>query len=185
MSNKYGAKKCYWDVSNQRLITDKTPVEEAKSIWGKGFKTHFIPFDSLHEASVYQLLLARYPHAYVRPQYSIEIIPPSVCYPKGKKWCCDFAVFRDLSSKKVIRLVEAKGMMLRSFNYTLSLLEQNQPELFEVLDIVFPYDLKGSTLIHNVNKADTGAKAFTLKQYTKLLNMETETLNGRVHNRSN
>jgi hypothetical protein len=85
---------------------------------------NIVRFDSNFEYEVYQALTAWVNKSQIVTQYPVEIIPPGICYPKGKIWKADFAITA-YRSDRVIALVEAKGIV------NLSVIVESNVKLFE------------------------------------------------------
>lgn len=133
---KYKAKCVYWDITRKVVISDV----EAKAIRDTNkdfYNKRVVRFDSIHEFKVYLELCRIYGYPNVVRQHQIEIIPPSVCYPNGKKWRVDFAVSVNRSSAEYDWYIEAKGVFLPEFASVLTTLEQYDFDKFERVKIVF------------------------------------------------
>lgn len=133
---KYKAKAVYFD-SNRRVVIAENEAERYRVKGKLKLRDGIIRFDSQHEFKVYLELCRMYGAEMVDRQYKVQIYSSGLCYPKGKDWKVDFSIPCPSHPDRPEALVEAKGACLSEFAYTLSALEQLQPDLFDRLFIVF------------------------------------------------
>ena len=155
MTSKYKAKPVYFShrLGRQLSFTEIQfcsnkliqPLQKAK--YGT-----VIRFDSQLEYKVYRALLSSPSVSTIIPHHQIELIPTnnSRIFPNGKTWKIDFLAKGQ--HKEPLFLVEAKGMIQRDFPFILNLLEQNRPELFNKLWIVFDRVPTSKLLVKNLRK---------------------------------
>lgn len=164
MSNKYQAQRVYWD-SKKRCVILQPDLCLHESPRSKKLPDYIYSFDSRHEFRVWLELVRIYGEHRVNRQVPVEIIPPCLCYPKGKKWKADFSIIDRFDRYKILNLVEAKGYLTIEFSYILASLELSDPFLFERLLIVFPK--KPSTdkrIFQNLSKSEFAQNLLTFNQ---------------------
>ena len=122
-------------------------VYEIQACSIKKFKERYTRFDSLFEMEVYGLLLKHFPKERIGLQVPIQLVPPCICFPKGKMWRVDFAIYSNEKPQTIIRLVEVKGMWMEAFTSNLALLELVAISAFKKLDIVVCEIPKGKTIV--------------------------------------
>lgn len=143
---KYKAKAVYYD-SIRRVVIGMDEVENYRVKGRLKLPKHFARFDSQHEFGVYLELCRLYGEDRIIRQYPVEIFPPGLCYPKGRTWRIDFAITH-LEYKGVVRhFVEAKGAFLPEFALTLAIVERYQPEVFNMLWLVFSSQIPANSRI--------------------------------------
>lgn len=164
MQNKYQAKAVFYDTLNQCQLT-REEVEFSLKNYPKCHKANIVRFDSTLEFKTYLALRRWYSRSQIICQYQIEIIPPSTCFPKGKKHKIDFAITVSPRSEKIAALVEAKGYQTKIYPYILSLIERHQPKYFDKYYLVFANSVeKKSAMVDNFHRK-TG-RVMTLDQLT-------------------
>lgn len=161
---KYKSISVYWDVFS-RTVVPRERIEKYRIGRKIRLPLHILHFASKHEFSVYLELLKVFPSSQIIPQCPIQILPPSKCYPNGKKWKVDFAIKKPSPELGVIALVEAKGIVTREFLFSICCFEQSQhSELFDRLWLVFPTDnFPRNQLIKNLQKSDFGDRIIATK----------------------
>ena len=91
-------------------------------------------FDSQHEFKVFLELKRMYGHYRIKKQVRTEIIPPGMCYPRGRKWKIDFAV-RNFENPDIFNcFVEAKGLFIPEFGFCLAALPRKNKILKSLFD---------------------------------------------------
>lgn len=168
MSNKYNAKPVYFSHRLGRQLS----IDEVESYSFKltqlrksnKFGT-VIRFDSKLEFKVYQALFSNPSVSTVIPHCEIELIPKnsSRVFPNGKTWKVDFLVKGQ--HKEPLFLIEAKGIIQRDFAFILNLLEQNQPQLFNKLWLVFSDKVPTSKLLVRNLKKNKFPRLVTLREF--------------------
>ncbi len=168
MKNKYRAKAVFYSHSLYRALTEheikiyQTCVNNPYGVITK--------FDSKLEFKVFQVLQNCPLVSDIIPHHQIRLIPKnsSSIFPNGKTWKVDFLV--QGKQDKPLFLVEAKGIISRDFPFLLNLLEQNQPELFNKLWLVFNDKIPTSKLlVKNLRKSKSSLKLVTLKEFQQKL----------------
>ena len=166
--NKYESKNVWWD-EKKRTVIHKSDVEIYRCKGRLKTPEHYVRFDSQHEFKVYLELIRMFDYDRIVRQHKIELLPPSICYPKGKTWRVDFAIKGKHKTDEFLAYVEAKGAVLSEFCYTLGLLESNRPIEFSKLRIVFPRQIpKDSKLIQDIAKTSYSKILLTLPQLKTL-----------------
>lgn len=162
--NKYNAKHVFWNTVNQCV----TPVELANSLRSgkqKRLPKYITRFDSQHEFRVYLELIRMYGVERIDTQVPVEIIPPSNCFPSGKKWKVDFGIKDEGFLGIYDHYVEAKGLITREFVYTLGCLEQIDPYAFFDTYLVFTDKIPlKNKIVKNLWKSKAVNNLMTLKQ---------------------
>lgn len=165
---KYKAKPVYWD-SETRVVTSSSFVSSFKRKGKLKLPKHIWRFDSQHEFRVYIELIRMYGAERILRQYPIEVLPPSLCYPKGKKWRADFVVVSLRSGILVESVVEAKGLFLPEFASILACLESSDKKLFDRTVIVFPSSIPTNvTMVKSLSLIDDSIRLCTLRHLKKL-----------------
>lgn len=132
---KYRNKPVYWDT--EKRVTVSRAKAEAKKTYGQfRYPKNVLRFASTLEFNVYLELCRMYGSDNIHCQYPVLIANPGYLYPKGKTWRVDFAIAAVKDSDKITYFVEAKGLWLPEFTYTLSLLEQHDRNKFSRLRII-------------------------------------------------
>lgn len=134
---KYKAKHVFWDSKNE-VVKNRHDINIYRCHGKLKLPEHIWRFDSQHEFKVYLQLVRMYGKECVLRQHRVRIIEPGLCYPNGKYWKADFAIRFPVSRNYTHWLVEAKGAFLPEFASVLSLLEDNQNDLFYRTRIIFP-----------------------------------------------
>lgn len=170
-NNKYFANPIYFSYALGRpLSKDEIGIHQNRHILlSQSAKLGtVIRFDSQLEFKVFQVLNNSPITSVIIPHHEVLIIPKksSYVFPSGKTWKVDFLVKGH--HKETLCLVEAKGIINRDFPFILNLLEQNRPELFNKLWIVFDSKIPVSKLlVKNLRKSKDCPKLLTLKQFTQ------------------
>jgi hypothetical protein len=169
-TTKYKAKHVYWDLEN-RTVKSTFELERYRQKNKLALPEHIVRFDSQHEFRVYLELCRIYGTERVVRQHRIRIVPPCYCYPNGKFWRVDFAIKYTASIDGYQLYCEAKGLVTREFEYTLTLLEQNRPLDFVLLHLVFPDTIpKQNKLISTLAKDSFCNQMYTFKDLARLPN---------------
>lgn len=134
--NKYGAKQVYYDWQSDYVLT-KEAVEQYRR--GKRVNLPFWihRFDSQHEFRVFNKLKDMYGKDRIQLQIPVRLFSHTLCHKNGKDWKVDFMVTDGNNPLIPLCYVEAKGVMNKEFEFILSVLEQNNPRVFNNLHIVF------------------------------------------------
>lgn len=135
-NQKYSAKPVFYNLKSQTVLTSEY-AERYRENGRIKLSRDIHKFDSTHEFKVYLHLARIYGARRIVLQHPIQVVPKGLCYPNGKNWRVDFAINNYPNLHKIDYFVEAKGMFTTEFAYTLALLEQNDPESFSKLRIVF------------------------------------------------
>ena len=132
---KYRNKPVYWDTEKRRTVS--RAKAEAKKTHGQfRFPKNVLRFASTLEFNVYLELCRMYGADNIHCQYPVPVANPGYLFPKGRTWRVDFAISAIKDSDNITHLVEAKGLWLPEFTYTLALFEQKAPSEFLKLRIV-------------------------------------------------
>jgi hypothetical protein len=84
MANKYRANSIWFDRIEEQVITQEE-ANSTRRYYPKTSQGNIVRFDSNFEYEVYQALTTWVNKSQIVTQYPVEIIPPGICYPKGKK----------------------------------------------------------------------------------------------------
>lgn len=161
---KYGAKYVFWNRDTQTVISSEYANKLRRGKQNK-LPEYIRRFDSQHEFKVYLELARIYGYQRVRTQVAISILPPGICFPRGKSWRIDFAVTEFGDDYEYCVYVEAKGLITREFAYTLACLEAHKPLIFNNLVLVFPKAIPTeNSIIKNLSKSYLSNRLITLKQ---------------------
>ena len=162
--NKYNARSFYYDPLKDNILLQTEG--RGRPAMEEDARKHCIFFASEHEFQVYQTLRTKFASAAISTQYAVPILPRCECYPKGKTWTVDFAVFHPSIRKTPMMLVEAKGHPTEGFKYQLALLNLSQPELFKKLMIVFSNSVPLSIdIFRNLSRNGCKDRLLTLAEF--------------------
>jgi hypothetical protein len=120
-TGKYNATRCYFDKETFQILD--APSEKS------------IPFDSIFEAKVYQVLRRHCQDCVIRTQYPLLIKPATALY-KQLDWCVDFYVYRENWQKSKDLYIEAKGVSQPEFIRNLQYFQFFNSRKFENLLVV-------------------------------------------------
>jgi hypothetical protein len=165
---KYSSKPVYWD--RQRLcVISKEKANSYRTKKTPRLPDYITKFDSTLEFKVYLELVRMYGQENIVCQHPIQIIPPGYCYPKGKVWKIDFAVFNTSKPYGFQYFVEAKGKVLPEFRTSLACLEQRNLDVFNKVCLVFDRTVPMSDfLVTALYKSHRRDSLLTLSQLEKL-----------------
>lgn len=168
MTNKYSARVVFWD--NQRMcVTSKQQADSLRVGKQKRLPSHIFRFDSKLEFEVYLHLLKMYPANRIRRQVPLPLIRKGLCYPRGKPWKIDFAITWNFNKNHIYRYVEAKGIVTSDFRNILPVLEQNNPEAFSKLILVFGSSIPTKNrIISNLLASKKKRDMYTLRTFNLL-----------------
>ncbi len=168
MSKKYKAQPVYFSHTlGRQLSINEIRIYQNRHIFlsdSAKFGT-VIRLDSQLEFKVFQVLNSSSLVSSIIPHHQVKLIPKNTShvFPSGKIWKVDFLVKGQ--HKELLFLVEAKGMITNDFPFILNLLEQNRPELFHKLWIVFNDKVPTSKLVvRNLRKNKT-PRLVTLREF--------------------
>ncbi|MDJ0650292.1 MAG: hypothetical protein QNJ60_16485 [Xenococcaceae cyanobacterium MO_188.B19] len=168
MKNKYKAHPVYFSHSLGRSLSiDEVEIYESRHILlsDSAKLGTVIKFDSQLEFKVFQVLNSSSLVSSIIPHHQVKLIPKNTShvFPGGKTWKVDFLVKGQ--HKEPLFLVEAKGIIQRDFPFILNLLEQNRPELFNKLWIVFNDKVPTSKLVVKNLRKNRTPKLVTLREF--------------------
>ena len=168
MTSKYRAKPVYFShCLGRQLSVDEVKTHENRHIFlaDSAKLGAVIRFDSQLEFRVFQVLNNSSLVSSIIPHHQVKLIPKNTShvFPNGKTWKVDFLVKGH--HKEPLCLVEAKGMIQRDFPFILNLLEQNRPELFSKLWIVFNDKVPASKLLVKNLRKNRIPKLVTLREF--------------------
>lgn len=165
--SKYHAKYVHWN-SVTRTVLDSNLANRLRSGKQRRLPEYVKRFDSQHEFRVYLELIRIYGENRVKKQTLINILPPGLCYPKGKGWKVDFAITDPVFDHRHHCFIEAKGVVTREFIYTLACLEAYKPQVFNNLYLVFPHRIPtNNRTINGLKKTYWNEQLLTLKDLKK------------------
>lgn len=147
------------------MAWDLQEVYKTRACSVKEFTERYIRFDSMFEMEVYEALVKYFPKQQIGLQVPIQLLSPCVCFPRGKMWRIDFAIYSATKPRRIIRLVEAKGVWTNVFTMNLAILEQYNLHAFDTLDIVMQQVPAKKSIIKNISNSDTGIKVISLGMY--------------------
>lgn len=120
-TGKYNSKRCWFKVDTQQIYMDQ--IENS------------IPFDSIFEARVYQVLISNYHDHTIALQYPLEIKPKTALYPQ-LDWKVDFYLYKHYEPKGGHLYIEAKGISQPEFIRNVQYFQFFNSREFENLIIV-------------------------------------------------
>ena len=165
--NKYSAKYVFWNTNTKTVISSED-ANKLRSGKQNKLPGHIRRFDSQHEFKVYLELARIYGYKRVRTQVAISILPPGVCFPRGKQWRIDFAVTEPEDDHVFYAYAEAKGFVTPEFAYTLACLEAYRPSIFNNLVLVFPNTIPvEKSIVKNLSKSHLRNHLMNLKTLKK------------------
>ena len=165
--NKYKSQVVYWNEKDLRIVSSNH-VNDYRKKGRLYLPEHISRFDSTLEFNVYLELCRMYSAARVYRQYPITVVPPSYCYPDGRKWRVDFAIRNTFHPQKINLLVEAKGLWLPEFSSVLAFLEQTNIKAFNRLRIVLGKSCsRGNKVAKALAKSDCKHQMLTFDQLKK------------------
>ncbi|MDJ0690442.1 MAG: hypothetical protein QNJ41_18275 [Xenococcaceae cyanobacterium MO_188.B32] len=185
-TNKYHAKKVYYDTSNRMMVSQamiacyrhkgklKLPSDILCFDRGTPVTAGTVVLrrcngDSKFEFKVYRTLVDLFGSHAVICHYPIELIPSGQCYPEGKDWKIDFAIKPSLYAKEPSMLIEAKGVLTESCISNLVTLELTHPEYFNALYLIFERALPTTNrVIRRLLKTDFQHRILLLEQFVEL-----------------
>ncbi len=164
---KYKAKYVYWNAKACQVV-DAASLERFRRKGRLVLSKDVWRFDSQHEFKVYLELCRMYePHRIAR-QVALPIFEPGYCFPNGKNWKVDFGIFSTDYPKYFSHFVEAKGVFLPEFAFTLGSLEEYQFSIFRKLRIVFTDKIPSSNKVTKaLLRSDFRKNLLTLKELEK------------------
>lgn len=167
-TKKNTAKPVFYNLKSQTVLTFEY-VERYRENGKLKLPKDIHKFDSTHEFKVYLHLIRMYGVRRVMLQHRIPVVPKGLCYPGGKNWRVDFAINNYPNLHRIDYIVEAKGIFTTEFAYTLALLEQNDPESFSKLRVVFCKTLPTKNrIITALLKTDYRENLLTLSELKQL-----------------
>jgi hypothetical protein len=167
-SIKYRSKAVFWD-SQKLCVISKDKADSYRSKNTPRLPNHIFRFDSTLEFKVYLELVRMYGQENIVRQHPLQIIPPGYCYPRGKVWKVDFAVFHTSKPYGFQYFVEAKGAVLSEFRFSLACLEQHNLDIFTKVRLVFDKAVPMSDLLVTaLYKSHHRDSLLTLPQLEKL-----------------
>ncbi len=165
---KFKAKPVFWDTKD-KVVRSGIDIEIYRCDGKLKLPEHIWRFDSQHEFRVYLELVRIFGVDRIERQCSVPLFPPGKCYPNGKVWRCDFAVYNNRSRDKITHLIEAKGAFLPEFATTLALVETKEPWFFNKLSVIFNGNPPTKNrVIKSLLKTDFKDHLLSLKELEKL-----------------
>ena len=165
---KFKNKVVFWNLQTSCVVSSQE-VEHYRTKNKLKLPKHIIRFDSTHEFKVYLELCRMYGSNRVLRQHEVKIAPPSLCYPNGKTWRCDFAINGFEETDYYEYLVEAKGLFMPEYGYILSMLETHCPFAFYRLRTVFVDEIPiKKRIVQSLMKSEVRGNLITFKKLQKL-----------------
>lgn len=149
-SNKYKAGRVFYDIKKGKRIK----ITEVNALYRDKYKSlrlpsHVIVFDSQFEFKTYKELVKLYGSENIFCHYPVDVFPPSVCYPMGKTWKIDFAIWSN-GLKSNPFYVEAKGVPTDYFLAMLATLEITNPRVFSNFYLIFDKKISTNRVVNNL-----------------------------------
>lgn len=174
-SNKYKAGRVFYDCrKGKRIKITEINVLYRDKYGSLRLPFHVIAFDSQFEFKTYKELVKLYGSENIFCHYPVDVYPPGLCYPMGKTWKIDFAIWAN-GLKSNPFYVESKGVPTDYFLSMLAILEITNPQVFSNLYLVFDRKISSNRVIANLvaaqdskqNNSRNSPRIMLLKDFIK------------------
>ncbi len=163
-NHKYNARATWFDTKLGTMVEPQV-IRKAREEKNRELLSRCIYFASKLEMATYLQLRKYFPADMIKVQQPICITASNTSAAGIKSWRVDFTI---IDGKKILALVEAKGVITENFPYILTLLEQNNLTCFQKLYLVFRRIPKGNKTLIALQKAGLGSHILVVSELRKL-----------------